>query len=162
MEKRFSTKYVLVPVNVALEESGVQRQTSLELLALVRKPRNMATYYDELPETPEGVHPPFANLASAALFLAGVFESHNIPVAFLGGFAFGVLGNRRETSDVDVCVQSKFRTVRQVLEKEARYEIMFELRACLDALPDPQNVPSFGFSAESLMGYNDKAVFQKY
>ncbi len=84
----------------------------------------MATFYDELPETPEGAEPPFENLVSAALFLAEVLDANNIRFAFLGGFACGVLGNTRETGDVDVCVQSNFRTVLQVLENESRYEIM--------------------------------------
>jgi hypothetical protein len=80
----------------------------------------MATFYDEMPDIPEGAEPPRNNLASAAVFLCEVLAKHQIPCAILGGFACLVLGSHRRTDDIDLCVQSGFRRVRAALEPEER------------------------------------------
>lgn len=48
--------------------------------------------------------PSFSARLQAATALTGILTRHNIPHAFIGGFAFNLLGTSRSTLDIDVIV----------------------------------------------------------
>lgn len=81
----------------------------------------MASLYEELESDEEYVVIPRENLLSASLFILSVFEVNGINSAALGGLALQVLGRDRETSDVDICVEARFKQIRQILEHFDRY-----------------------------------------
>ncbi|KAK1777350.1 hypothetical protein QBC45DRAFT_479303 [Copromyces sp. CBS 386.78] len=49
--------------------------------------------------------PSFSARLQAATALSGILSRHNIPHAFIGGFAFNLLGTSRSTLDIDVIIE---------------------------------------------------------
>lgn len=49
--------------------------------------------------------PSFSARLEAATALTGILSRHNIPHAFIGGFAFNLLGTSRSTLDIDVIIE---------------------------------------------------------
>lgn len=66
---------------------------------------------------------PFANLASAAFFMAGLLEQAGITYGLMGGLAVAFLGSNRATRDVDMAFQAsgKMRDIWRIVEAEPRY-----------------------------------------
>lgn len=81
----------------------------------------MASLYEEIESDEEGTVVPRENLVSAAKFIISIFDVNNVNSAALGGIAFIVLGRDRTTSDVDICVDAKFKQIRQIVEHFDRY-----------------------------------------
>ncbi|GLA44218.1 hypothetical protein AnigIFM63309_002803 [Aspergillus niger] len=65
---------------------------------------------------------PFANLASAAFFVAGLLEQAGITYGLMGGLAVAFLGSNRATRDVDMAFQAsgKMRDIWRIVEAEPR------------------------------------------
>ncbi|GKZ72992.1 hypothetical protein AnigIFM50267_009665 [Aspergillus niger] len=65
---------------------------------------------------------PFANLASAAFFMAGLLEQAGITYGLMGGLAVAFLGSNRATRDVDMAFQAsgKMRDIWRIVEAEPR------------------------------------------
>jgi hypothetical protein len=84
----------------------------------------MASLYDEIDSSDdEHIVVPKRNLISAAQFIQSIFEINGVDSAVLGGLAFLILGHSRDTFDVDICVQGKFRQIRQIVEHFDRYPL---------------------------------------
>ncbi|KAJ4415564.1 hypothetical protein N0V85_002668 [Neurospora sp. IMI 360204] len=49
--------------------------------------------------------PSFSARLQAATTLSGILSRHNIPHAFIGGFAFNLLGTSRSTLDIDLIIE---------------------------------------------------------
>lgn len=81
----------------------------------------MASLYDEIESDEEGTVVPRENLLSAAQFMLSIFEVNHVNAAALGGFAFIILGRDRATADVDICVEARFKQIRQIVEHFDRY-----------------------------------------
>ncbi|GKZ86328.1 hypothetical protein AnigIFM56816_001381 [Aspergillus niger] len=65
---------------------------------------------------------PFAKLASAAFFMAGLLEQAGITYGLMGGLAVAFLGSNRATRDVDMAFQAsgKMRDIWRIVEAEPR------------------------------------------
>lgn len=77
--------------------------------------------YDSDEEKEKYPRIPFANLASAALLMAGLFDRAGTPYGLMGGFAIRLLGGSRDTRDVDIAFQAKMGDLWKIVEAESRY-----------------------------------------
>lgn len=66
------------------------------------------------------LRPAMENLALASLFLLRLFQRHEIPSAFLGGWAVYLRGGPRMTQDVDIAVATSMSRLKTVLLGEER------------------------------------------
>jgi hypothetical protein len=74
---------------------------------------------------------PLANLLSAAVFMATLFDRAGIPYAVMGGFAVKLMGGTRDTRDVDIAFQGKMGDLWKVVENEPRYAYhLWPVREC--------------------------------
>jgi hypothetical protein len=80
----------------------------------------MASYYDDVPSSPEPDSTDIQDALNAATIFSSVMNAAGIKHCFVGGIACRILGGQRQTEDVDCCVQAEWRTVREVLEAEER------------------------------------------
>ncbi|GKZ35377.1 hypothetical protein AbraIFM66950_006005 [Aspergillus brasiliensis] len=78
--------------------------------------------YDSDEEREKNPIVPFANLASAAFFMAGLLHAAGIPYGLMGGLAVAFLGSNRATRDVDMAFQApgKMRDIWRVVEAQPR------------------------------------------
>lgn len=79
--------------------------------------------YDSDEERDRFPEVPLANLASAAVFIAGLLEQAGIPYGLMGGLAVGLMGSNRTTRDVDIAFQApgKMNDLWKIVEPEPRY-----------------------------------------
>jgi hypothetical protein len=64
---------------------------------------------------------PLANLLSATVFMATLFDQAGIPYGVMGGFAVKLMGGTRDTRDVDIAFQAKMGDLWKLVENESRY-----------------------------------------
>jgi hypothetical protein len=80
----------------------------------------MASYYDNVPSSPEPDSTDLQDALSAATIFSSVMNAAGIKHCFVGGIACRILGGKRQTEDVNCCVQAEWRFIWEVLEGEER------------------------------------------
>ena len=76
----------------------------------------MASYYDDVPSSLEPDSTDIQDALNAVAIFSLVMNAANIKHCFVGGIACHILRKKRQTDDVDCCVQADWRSIQEVLE----------------------------------------------
>jgi hypothetical protein len=88
----------------------------------------MASYYDDIPSSPEEDSTNPDDAIAAAILFSRVMNEAEIKHGYMGGFACRTLGSTRHTEDVDCCVEAKWLTIRSVLQDKKEYVVQMIAR----------------------------------